>query len=88
MLVLPCFPAIARRGFAKLARLNLAKPTRFYTPTFPQTPRFSGQNKKGGNAKAQAFATKKRVCAGVAKVQNPTTPTLAVAATPPTLTGR
>ena len=52
MLVLPCFPEIARRGFAKFARADLAKLREFCTPNFPQTPRFAGQNKKGGNAKA------------------------------------
>ena len=46
MLVFPCFPATARRGFAKLARPNLAKPTRFRTPNFSQTPAFAGQNEK------------------------------------------
>ena len=67
MLVLPCFPEIARRGFAKFVWPNLAKPMRFRTPSFSQTPTFAVQNKKGGNEKAQTFATRKRVCAGVAK---------------------
>ena len=67
MLVFLCFPEIAHRGFAKLARPNLAKPTRFCTPSFSQTPTLVGQNEKGGGVEAQTFATRKCVCAGVAK---------------------
>ncbi len=46
MLIFSCFPTIARLGFAKLARPNLAKPKRFCTPNFLQTPMFAGQKKK------------------------------------------
>ena len=67
MLVFQCFPAIARRGFAKLVKANLAKPMRFCTPIFSQTPAFVGRNVIGGGVEAQAFATRKRVCALVAK---------------------
>ena len=69
MLVLPCFPEIARRGFAKFNQPNLAKPTRFFTPNFPQTPTFAGRNEKGGGVEAWTFATRKRIGAGVANVQ-------------------
>ena len=69
MLVLPCFPTIARRGFAKLVRANLAKPTPFFHAQFSQTPMIAGRNEKGGSVEAQTIATRKRVCAGVAKVQ-------------------
>ena len=72
MLVLPCFPEIARRGFAKLVWPNLAKPMRFRTPSFSQTLAFVGRNEKGGDVEAQTFATRKRVCAGVAKGAKPT----------------
>ena len=69
MLVFPCFPAIARRGFAKFVWADLAKPTRFCTPGFLQTLTLVGQNEKGGDVEAWTFATRKRVCAGVANVQ-------------------
>ncbi len=72
MLVFPCFPAIARRGFAKLVWPNLAKPTRVCASHFSQTLAFVGRNEKGGGVEAWTFATRKRIGAGVAKGAKPT----------------
>ena len=69
MLVFPCFPAIARRGFAKLVRADLAKPTRFCMPSFSQTPTFVGQNKNGGDAKSRVLPRKSVFAQAWQKVQ-------------------
>ena len=69
MLVFPCFPAIARRGFAKLSRAQLGKTSGVLQRiAFVNTCYFSAKRNRAVQ-KSGAFAKEKQFRAGVAKVQ-------------------